>query len=77
MMKRRFFGSAFFVCDVYEVVVRVRAEEVTPAIRLVENFISGPKYRLDRSNKKEFPSRQSNNVKKNQDTIVLGVMRTW
>jgi len=49
----------------------------TPEFRIVKNLLVRPEYRHDWSNKGGFDSRHRAFVKKNQDTIALGMMYTW
>ena len=50
---------------------------ITPEFRIVKNFLLRPEYRHDWSNKDGFDSHHNTFVKKNQDTIALGMMYTW
>jgi hypothetical protein len=50
---------------------------ITPEFRIVKNLLLRPEYRHDWSNKDGFDSRHNTFVKKNQDTIALGMMYTW
>jgi hypothetical protein len=50
---------------------------ITPEFRIVKNLLVRPEYRHDWSNKNGFDSRHNTFVKKNQDTIALGMMYTW
>jgi len=50
---------------------------ITPEFRILKNLLVRPEYRHDWSNKDGFDSRHRMFVKKNQDTIALGMMYTW
>jgi len=50
---------------------------ITPEIRVIKNLLLRPEYRHDWSNKDGFDSHHNTFVKKNQDTIALGIMYTW
>ena len=50
---------------------------ITPEIRVIKNLLLRPEYRHDWSNKDGFDSHHNTFVKKNQDTIALGIMVTW
>ena len=50
---------------------------ITPEFRIVKNLLLRPEYRHDWSNKDGFDSHHNTFVKKNQDTIALGIMYTW
>jgi hypothetical protein len=50
---------------------------ITPEFRIVKNLLLRPEYRHDWSNKDGFDSHHNTFVKKNQDTIALGMMYTW
>jgi hypothetical protein len=50
---------------------------ITPEFRIVKNLLLRPEYRHDWSNNDGFDSHHNTFVKKNQDTIALGIMYTW
>ncbi len=50
---------------------------ITPEFRILKNLLLRPEYRHDWSSKDGFDSRHNTLVKKNQDTIALGIMYTW
>jgi hypothetical protein len=50
---------------------------ITPEFRIVKNLLVRPEYRHDWSNRNGFDSRHRTFVRKNQDTIALGMMYTW
>jgi maltoporin len=50
---------------------------ITPEFRIIKNLLLRPEYRHDWSNRDGFDSHRNTFVKKNQDTIALGMMYTW
>ena len=50
---------------------------ITPEFRIAKNLLLRPEYRHDWSSNDGFDSRHNTFVKKNQDTIALGMMYTW
>jgi hypothetical protein len=50
---------------------------ITPEFRIVKNLLLRPEYRHDWSNQDGFDSHHNTFVRKNQDTIALGMMYNW